>query len=349
MHSIGGRRRSASIALLAGAGMLFSCSSAGGPETGEPATDPTSASESAPEPSDAATATPSSTPKPSTPAEPTTTAPTSTNEPTTAEPPDARPQRCRGLSEDEVTERVDALGADIEEVMEGYDGEWAFGMVDLDCDVELAVNEEWSNYPASAGKIVPIIAALRAVEDGGLELEDFEDNLLGVMTHSWDADANVINDLVTPEQVQEVLEIAEVSDVTDFEYRWHRADMPPLDLARVWEALLDGRLLEEEQAEYLLDLAEGPEIPPGLDTFPIDPQMPGWQLGQKAGYWVSSGTPYFLLGAGYLRPEPGSEAAQDQQGIAVVLHIRSLNEDLHEPQRREVFPLIREYADPDAG
>lgn len=331
------RRRARSVVpLLVCGGLLLACAPPEGGGDAEGTGSAADATATAPD-GERPTATPTGTSEPTPSAEP------SGPEPTEAA--DTRPERCRGLGEAELQGRVDRLGADVEEAMAGYDGEWSFGLVDLDCDVELAVNEQWVAYPASAGKIVPVIAALRAVEDGDLAIEDIEEELLGVMEHSWDADADVINALVTPEQVREVLELAEVSDATDFEHRWGRADMPALDLARVWAALLDGRLLEE-RAEYLLDLAEGPQIPPGLDTFPVDPQMPGWQLGQKAGYWVSSGTPYMLLGAGYLRPEPGSEAAADQQGIVVVLHVRSQDPDLHEPQRRSVFPLVREYADP---
>ncbi len=289
----------------------------------------------------------------STPAEPTPTA-TIEPTPTPTPPPDLRPVRCNGLDEVALELRLDRLAADIEATMVGYNGEWGFGMVDLDCDVEVTVRPEYVQYTASAGKIVPVIAALRAIEDGELTLEAIEPHLLLVMEHSLDADANVINAMVTPEQVEEVLLLSEVSELTRFEHDWRQAFMPALDLARVWAALLDGALLGDEMTEYLLDLASAPAIPEGLETFPLDPGLPEFQIGQKAGYYVYDGIPYYLLGAGYLRPVEGtaeevgddaSDAAGAHQGVAVVFALRSLNPDLFDPQRRTVFPLLAEYLD----
>jgi len=266
---------------------------------------------------------------------PTPATPTPTPEPT----PDPRPERCQASAE-AVTDRLDDLEAALQSAMAGYDGGWAVGMVDLDCDRELSVNPEWTQYTASAGKIVPIIAALRAVEAGELALDTFEEQLILVTTHSFDLEANYINSLVTPAQVQEVLVLAEVSELTNFAHDWRQAFMPAVDLARVWAAVLDGRLLEPETAEYLLDLTAHAEIPEGLETFPADAEIEGYQLGQKAGYYVSDGIPYFLLGAGYLRP---TNSETGHLGVALVFMSRTTNPDLGEPQRRLAFPLLLAY------
>jgi hypothetical protein len=53
---------------------------------------------------------------------------------------------------------------------------------------------------------------------------------------------------------------------------------------------------------------------------------------------VSDGVPYFLLGAGFLRPSNGEHA-----GVVMVLMARTTNPDLGDPQRRAVFPLLFEY------
>lgn len=296
--------------------------------------------------------------------------PAGTPEPTAT--PGALPERCRD-GEEQLAERLEHLDAEIEAAMAGYPGDWGFGMIDLDCGVELTVRGDYVQYTASAGKIVPVIAALRAVDPGTFaasipadppplncgvhgplgaagEPVDFarlEEALRLVMVHSCDHEANLINDLVTPEQIAEVLELADVSEQTRFEYRWNQAFMPAIDLARVWAALLEGRLLDGEMTEYLLALSSSAVIPQGLDTFPADPGIPGWQLGQKAGYCIVC-DPYTLvgLGAGYLRPEDGGEVsarAGDHLGVAVVLMVRTTTLSVADPQRREVFPHVVDY------
>lgn len=340
-----GRRRLVGVSLLALSGLLISCSSPVGPDAADSPSETTNG-DTSPADEGLGTATPDA-PTGTQPeeAEQVTSAPAE-DAATTSEPPDPRPERCRGMSDEELQERVDRLGEDIEEAMAGYDGEWGFGMVDLDCDIELAVNEDWVGYTASAGKIIPIIAALRAVDDGDLSMASVEGYIELIMEHSYDEEANILNGMVTPEQVQDVLEIAEVSEDTDFEWDWNRGHMPARDLARVWAALVEGDLLDEEQTEYLLNLADGPAIPDHLDTFPIDAELSGWQFGQKAGYWVTGDLPHLLLGAGYLRPDEGPDHPEGHQGITVVLHVEAENPDMSDPQRREVFPLITEYVQP---
>lgn len=282
--------------------------------------------------------------------------------------PAALPTRCLDGAA-VLDERLERLAADIEAAMAGYDGDWGFGMVDRDCDVELEVRGEWVQYTASAGKIVPVIAALRALDLDTFEAAvpdepvamhchsiagplgatgepvDFaamETALLLVMTHSCDHEANLINDLVTPEQVVEVLADSGVSDETQFAYRWNQARMPAIDLARVWAALLDGRLLEADVTVYLLELAAGAEVPAGLDTFPARLDLPGWQLGQKAGYCIVC-EPYTIvaLGAGYLRPVPAD--VTEERGVALVLMAQTTTLPVADQQRREVFPLVVDY------
>lgn len=314
-----------------------------------------------------ATPTPTETPLPATPVP----MPTATPEPTP--PPVVLPDRCRD-GEEALGQALDRLANDIEAAMAGYAGDWGFGMVDLDCEVELEVRGDHVQYTASAGKIVPMIAALQALDPATFDPTipdepppmncgayagplgepgmpaDFaamKEPLLLVMTHSCDHEAHLINDLVTPQQIAQVLERSGVSERTRFEHRWNQAFMPAIDLARVWAALLDGRLLDDDLTEYLLALAARADIPAGLETFPGDAEIPGWQLGQKAGYCIVC-DPYTLvgLGAGYLRPVAsievdGSEDAQ--RGVAMVLMVRTTTLSAVEPQRRQVFPLLVDY------
>ena len=230
--------------------------------------------------------------------------------------------------------------AEIEKAMEGYNGTWALAVIDLDCETSISVNPDYVQYTASAGKILPVIAALKKVQDGELEFDLIEPHLNEVLHHSLDSSADFINDQVTQSEVEAVLAKANVSDLTRYEGSWHYTFMPAMDLARVWESLLRGKQLNKKWTEYLLNLASEVELPPEYATFP-DPDdlgREGYQMGQKAGYYVVDGIPYYLLGAGYLRPTDGSSL-----GFAMVFEMKTMNPELFDPQRRSVFPIILKY------
>jgi hypothetical protein len=163
------------------------------------------------------------------------------------------------------------------------------------------------------------------------------------MTYSWDELADALTGQVSAAAVQEVLTLAGVSERSRFTHDWRRAYMTPMDLALVWEALVEGRLLGETLTRELLELAETPEIPASLETFPAALALPGYRFGQKAGYYVSDGLPYFLVGAGYL-------VASDPAGprFTMVLMIESRRADLNDPQRRSVLSLVVGYVLADA-
>ncbi len=229
---------------------------------------------------------------------------------------------------------------EIEAAMEGYDGTWGLAVIDLDCETAISVHADYVQYTASAGKIIPVIAALRKVQQGDLDFELIEPHLDEVLHHSLDSSADFINDQVTVDEVQSVLAKADVSGLTRYEGSWRYTFMPAMDLARVWESLLRGKQLNKRWTEYLLDLASEVELPPEYATFP-DPDdlgRDGYQMGQKAGYYVVDGVPYYLLGAGYLRPVDGSSL-----GFAMVFEMKTMNPELFDPQRRSVFPIILEY------
>jgi hypothetical protein len=236
-------------------------------------------------------------------------------------------------------ELMDEVEARALEAMAGYNGSWGLALIDLDCETSMAINGDWAEYAASSSKIVVVIAVLRAVEDGRLDYESIRPQVEGVMHHSWDADATHLNYLVSPQEIQEVLDMAGMSDASEFPYVWNYAIMTAPDLARVWEALLRGELLGEEWTERLLDLASQAEVPPSNETFPAEFDEPGYQFGQKAGYYVTGGLPYYLVGAGYVRPEEPGE----RLGYVMVFTVYSLNPDLDEPQRRAVFPILMDY------
>jgi CubicO group peptidase (beta-lactamase class C family) len=234
--------------------------------------------------------------------------------------------------------RLEGVEQRVLAAMDGYPGKWGLAFIDIDCGAELVINPEHVDYVASAGKILVVIAAMRAVEAGRLEWDALERHVRLILIHSSDELATELNAMVTPREIREVLELSGVSPRTSYPHSWHTAVMPAPDLARVWQALLTGRLLSEHSTALVLGLASQAEIPERLDTFPAELDVEGYQYGQKAGYYVTGGRPYYLVGAGYLKPED-----RRRQGFVAVLTIVSMTNDLREPQRRAVFPILLEY------
>lgn len=265
-----------------------------------------------------------------------TPTPISTPQPT----PTPEPQRLCSSNPSAHEERLQDLEDDIEAAMTGFEGEWGFAFIDLDCGSTVIVRPEYVQYTASAGKLPFLVAALRAVEAGELDLEVIMDDLELVLRTSDDLAADAVAEAVSADEVEEVFAVAGVSQATHFRDSWRNLSMTALDLARVWEALLRGRLLGPSLTEYVLNLAASAEIPEEYATFP-DPSSwadPDIQYGQKAGYYVSDGVPYFFVGAGYLLPRDGSS-----HGFVAVLLATTEVEDLFEPTRRQVFPLVEAY------
>jgi Beta-lactamase enzyme family len=230
------------------------------------------------------------------------------------------------------------LEDDVTRTMDGYDGTWGFAIIDLDCGAMAAINPDYVQYAASAGKLPFIIAALRAVQEGRLDLAEIQEDLELVLHFSLDKSADKIGERVTNDEVWEVLRLADVSELTTFRDAWRNFFTTPADLARIWAALMAGELLDEERTNLLLTLAGEVEVPPAYETWPAEFDEPSLLFGQKAGYWVTAGTPYFLVGAGYLTPADGSSL-----GFAPVILLIGNNEDLNDPQRRSVFPYVLNF------
>ena len=231
------------------------------------------------------------------------------------------------------------LREDVEDAMDGYVGGWGLALVDLDCDVAILVNPEHSQYPASAGKIMIMVTALRAVQDGELEFEgEVQEDIETVMSLSLDAYADRINDRVTTEQIAAVLERAGVSEASRLEHSWRYAHFTAHDLARVWVSLVRGEQLDEERTAYLLDLATRPSLGPAFWPFPPDFGVEGYVYGQKAGYWTSPTPIGYRVSAGYARPADASS-----EGYVFAFLIRALWQDLGGYWQRPVFPLVRDF------
>lgn len=222
--------------------------------------------------------------------------------------------------------------------MDEYDGTWGFALYDLGCESLVTFPLGYVQYPASSSKIVIVIAALRAVEDGLIQFEEIEGYLDLVLHLSLDAETDAINAYLDPAQIAEVLEIAGVGDLVEFEQEWRDARMGPADLALVWAALLRGDLLTIPWTDYLLGLASEAVFPEGFETFPEELGVDGYQYGQKAGYWVSGDEDDVLVGAGYIRPLDHSHP-----GFALVLMVTTAMDDVFDKQRRSVFPLLRDF------
>ena len=223
--------------------------------------------------------------------------------------------------------------------MDGYTGGWGLALVDLDCDEAILVHPEHGQYPASAGKIVIVITALRAVQDGELPFEgEVQEDVETIMAQSLDAHSDRLNDKLTPEQIAHVLERAGASEASRYDHSWRYAHLTPLDLARVWTSLVRGEQLDEEWTAYLLDLATRPELGPYFWPFPPEWGVEGYEYGQKAGYWTSPRPIGYRVSAGFARP---ADASSD--GYVFAFLIRAVAQDLAGWWQRPVFPLVRDF------
>ncbi len=228
--------------------------------------------------------------------------------------------------------------------MTDYEGVWGMALIDLDCASSITVRPDHAQYPASAGKIVLVVAALRAVQDGLLEFSEVEEHIDLVLWHSLDKNTDAIAELVTPEQVAEVVERAGLSEQSRVPWQWRFAWFTPHDLALVWASIVRGEQLEEEWTTYLLHRASEVVLPVGYETFPAEFGAEGYQYGQKAGYWLPEDEPARLVSAGYARPLPG-EGASESAGFTFAFLVKTWAEELDfsDPQRGLVFPLVRDF------
>ena len=274
----------------------------------------------APTPASAAASSPTPTPSPS---------PTATATPT----PEARSPRCES-----TPGRAASLIAAVEDVMGGYPGTWGLAILDLACGSEVVVRPGYAQYPASAGKIVLLLAALRAVQDGTLDFAEVAEDVARVLRHSLDENTDAVAERVTPEQVAAVLERAGVSANSWLEWSWRDALFTPHDLARVWASILRGEQLDERWTDWLLELSAGAVLPEGYETFPVDFGLDGLESGQKAGYWIGEGHHDHFAAAGYVRA-----AGSREGGFAYAFLLQTTLEDVFDPQRRLAFPLVREF------
>ena len=298
-----------------------------------PASTPTTPSvtpSSSPTPSATATATASATPT-ATPASSATASAAAG-----AEAGNGRPSRCAT-----VAGRGAELIAAIEEAMTDYEGVWGLALIDLDCGSSIVVRPQHAQYPASAGKIVILTAGLRAVQDGLLEFELIEEQVELVLHHSLDKQTDEIAELLTPEQIGDVMARAGVSARWYPEWRWRWALFTPHELAGFWASIVRGEQLDERWTAHLLQLASEVVLPEGKEAFPADFGVEGYQYGQKAGYWTPEEDEEdfdIFVSAGYVVPEDGAS-----QGFTFAFLLETWEEDILEPKRRAVFPLVRDF------
>lgn len=222
--------------------------------------------------------------------------------------------------------------------MDGLAGGWGLALVDLDCDGAILVKSGHAQYTASAGKIMIVITVLRAVQDGLLEFEAVRGHVEIVLSLSLDADADLLNDLVTPGQIAAMLDRAGISEASRLEHSWRYAHFTAADLARVWVSLARGHQLDEELTAYLLDLATRPILGDDFWPFPAGFGVEGYVYGQKAGYWTSPIPVGYRVSAGYVRPEDGAG-----EGYVFAFLIRVSDGDWASDWRRPVFPLVRDF------
>ncbi len=320
------------------------------PDTATPSPSPTPSPDptAAATPTSPPTTTASPTPSPSPTTTPTATAtqtatPTATaastataSAATSTETTNGRPSRCTT-----VAGRAALLIDEIEAAMLDYEGVWGLALIDLDCGSSILLRPQHAQYPASAGKVVILTAGLRAVQDGLLEFELIEEQVELVLHHSLDKQTDEIADLITPEQVGEVMARAGVSARWYPEWRWRWARFTPHELALFWASIVRGEQLDERWTDHLLQLASEVVLPEGKEAFPADFGVEGYQYGQKAGYWTpeeDEEEPDIFVSAGYVMPEDGSS-----MGFTFAFLLETWEEDILEPKRRAVFPLVRDF------
>ena len=240
-----------------------------------------------------------------------------------------------GLSCDERHLAEDRLTEAIEEVLTDYDGTWGFALIDLECEHVVSIHPDYAQYPASAAKIVSVVAAMRAVEAGDADLEEVDELVHLVMQHSLDYAADALEEYVEPDDLDQVLVDAGASEEAAMNGSWSWASMTAEDLAGVWSGIVEGTLVDDFGREYLLELAGMTEVPEVYETFPTGEfPVSGFDYGQKAGYYVVDGVPYYFAGGGYLVSHVGSER------FTFGLLMKTRNRDLWDEQRRQVFPQI---------
>ena len=235
----------------------------------------------------------------------------------------------------------------VSEEMDGFDGDWGFALIDIECRMEISVNAEHSQYPASAGKIVIVIAALRGVGDGSIEsdpelLQDVEE----ILVASLGPPADRLAGQLSPEQISEIQVLAGVSNRSQLTETWRNAYFTPVDLARVWASLLRGELLDPEYTDLVLDLTEHARLPDedGFWPFPAEFGSEGVQYGQKAGFWESDESVGYRVSAGFVRT-----LDRPDQGFAFAFMARITTEGLESDWRRPVFDHVREFVNFEVG
>ncbi len=225
--------------------------------------------------------------------------------------------------------------------MTDYEGIWGLALIDLDCGSSVVVRPQHAQYPASAGKIVILTASLRAVQEGLLEFELIEENVELVLHHSLDKQTDEIAELLTPEQVGDVMARAGVSARWFPEWQWRWALFTPHELALFWASIVRGEQLDERWTAHLLQLASEVVLPEGKEAFPQEFGVEGYRYGQKAGYWTPEEEEEeadIFVSAGYVVPEDGSS-----MGFTFAFLLETWEEDILEPKRRAVFPLVRDF------
>lgn len=222
--------------------------------------------------------------------------------------------------------------------MEGFPGVWAFAAIDLDTGAVMTIHEDLVIYPASSGKIVVAIAVLRAVQRGEVSLPSIEADFEEMMIRSDDAATDRLNGLVSQAETNAVLTDSGVSAASQFRDSWRRATFTAPDLARVWAALLRGELLDEERITYLLEISGRVELPENFATFPPRFERPGYQYGQKPGYYITGDRDVYAAG-GFVRPLDGS----GQGFVAAFISRLPSGVEGGREQRQAVFPILVRY------
>ena len=223
--------------------------------------------------------------------------------------------------------------------MDGYVGGWGLALVDLDCDEVILVSPEHSQYPASAGKIVIVITALRAVQEGELAFEgEVQEDIEVILSKSLDAHSDRLNDKVTHgadrgrartrgrlggDEVRAQLALRPLQPARPGAH---------LDLARARRATRRGAHGVPARPR------DAARAGPGLLAVPPEWGVEGYTYGQKAGYWTSPTPIGYRVSAGYAHPSDASS-----EGYVFAFLIRAVWQDLVGDWQRPVFPLVRDF------